>query len=140
MTTYLEPTQANGAALARRGVTGPVVMLNLLRFREVADYSATPDLAPPDPISGAAAFDLYIQHSLPHLRASGGELLFLGKGGPWFIGPEGAGWDCAMLVRQASVQAFFDWAQDEAYLEGIGHRRAALTDARLLPLEESGLG
>ena len=36
-----------------RQTAGNVVMLNLLRFREVADYSAYPDLAPPTPISGA---------------------------------------------------------------------------------------
>jgi hypothetical protein len=28
------------------------------------------------------------------------------------------------------------WAANEAYLEGIGHRTAAIEDARLLPLVE----
>lgn len=106
MPTYLFPTQSSGAALFRRGLTGPVVMLNLLRFRDIADYSDHPDLAPDNPISGAAAFDFYIAHSLPFLRKSGGELLFLGDGGPWFIGPETVHWDKVMLVRQASVETF----------------------------------
>ena len=51
MTTYLEPTPASGAALMRRGLTGPVVMLNLLKFRQTADYSAAPDLTPDSPIT-----------------------------------------------------------------------------------------
>ena len=38
-----------------------------------------------------------------------------------------------MLVRQASLQAFFAFASDEGYLAGIGHRTAALEDSRLLP-------
>jgi hypothetical protein len=38
-------------------IEGGLVMLNLLRFREVADYSANPELAPAAPISGAEAFD-----------------------------------------------------------------------------------
>ena len=41
---YLEPTQKLGAALFSRKIKGEVVMLNLLRFREVADYSLTPDI------------------------------------------------------------------------------------------------
>jgi hypothetical protein len=48
---YLEPTQESGKALIMRNISGPVVMLNLLRFRKVADYSATPQLAPASPIS-----------------------------------------------------------------------------------------
>jgi hypothetical protein len=35
---YLEPTQAVAAALIRRQVAGPLIMLNLLRFREYADH------------------------------------------------------------------------------------------------------
>jgi len=56
-------------------------MLNLLRLGAVADYSASPDLAPEAPISGASAYARYIADTLPHLRASGGDLVFLGAGG-----------------------------------------------------------
>lgn len=136
MSAYLMPTQDAGAALARRRIAGPVVMLNLLRLRQVADYSLAPDLAPRSPISGRAAFDLYIAHTLPLLRESGGDLLFLGDGGAFLIGPPGDGWDLAMLVRQQSVERFFAFARDEAIMAGIGHRTAAVEDARLLPLVE----
>ena len=40
-----------------------------------------------------------------------------------------------MLVRQASAAAFLSFAQDAAYLAGLGHRTAALEDSRLLPLK-----
>lgn len=56
MEPYLEPTQEAGRALLLRSIEGPVVMLNLLRFRKVANYCANPDLAPSEPISGAAAY------------------------------------------------------------------------------------
>ena len=111
-------------------------MLNLLRFRTVADYAATPELAPAEPISGAEAFAQYVAHTLPLLRASGGDLVFLGAGGEFLIGPEDERWDQVMLVRQHSVDAFIAFAADEAYLAGLGHRTAALEDARLLPLVE----
>ncbi|UPG89155.1 DUF1330 domain-containing protein [Luteibacter aegosomaticola] len=134
-TSYLDPTPAAGRAFVMRGLQGEVVMLNLLRFRALADYSAHPALAPSEPISGRTAFDRYIDHTLPFLRESGGELLFLGEGGRFLIGPEHEQWDLAMLVRQSSVAAFLAFTENAAYLEGIGHRTAAIADARLLPLK-----
>ena len=131
---YLEPTQAAGRDLFLRGIEGPVVMLNLLRLRTVADYSASPELAPAEPISGAAAFDRYIAHTRPFLAASGGEVLFLGAGGGLLIGPPDERWDLAMLVRQSGVAAFMAFADDPACMAGIGHRTAAVEDSRLLPL------
>jgi uncharacterized protein (DUF1330 family) len=135
MQTYLEVTQAAGADFFRRRWKGPVWMLNLLRFREQADYSSAPQLAPSEPISGRQAFDRYIEHAQPYLEASGGGLLWLAKAGPWLIGPEQERWDLAMLVEQASVESVLAFASDEAYLAGLGHRAAALLDSRLLPLE-----
>ncbi|HEX3673041.1 MAG TPA: hypothetical protein VHU87_02105 [Rhizomicrobium sp.] len=133
-TTYLEPTMESGGAFFSRGVTGAVTMLNLMRFRAVADYAASPELAPAAPISGAEAFQSYIDHALPFLHQSGGELVFLGAGGNFLIGPMDERWDMAMLVRQASADAFLAFNSNQAYLAGLGHRRAALEDSRLLPL------
>lgn len=138
-TRYLDPTQAAGRAFMMRGISGPVVMLNLLRFRAVADYSASPEIDPGEPISGEAAYDRYVEHTLPFLRESGGELMFMAEGGPFLIGPESERWDRAMLIRQSSVESFIAFASDEAYLTGIGHRTAALEDSRLLPLVETAL-
>ena len=139
MTGHLEPTQEAGREFFRRGIAGPVVMLNLLRFRAVADYAANPELAPPAPISGAEAFDRYVAHTLPYLTRSGGALVFRGEGGPFLIGPADERWDHVMLVRQSSVQSFLAFAQDTGYLAGLGHRTAALADSRVLPLVEQPL-
>jgi hypothetical protein len=133
---YLEPTQEAGRAFWQRGIAGPVVMLNLLRFRTEADYSAHPGLAPATPTSGAEAFNRYIAHTLPYLKESGGELLFLGAADCFLIGPAEERWDLAMLVRQSSVQSFMAFAGNADYLAGLGHRTAALADSRLLPLVE----
>lgn len=136
MQKYLEPSQQSGRAFFMRGIAGKVVMLNLLRFRPVADYSAAPGLAPGEPISGEAAYRLYMQHTMPHLENSGGRLLFYGRGGPFLIGPDDERWDAAMLVEQSSPAAFMAFASNADYLAGMGHRIAALEDSRLLPLEE----
>jgi uncharacterized protein (DUF1330 family) len=136
---YIDPTQEQGRAFVGRKLEGGVVMLNLLRFREVADYSATPHLAPPAPIRGAAAYRLYAEHTLPHLEKSGGEMIFLGKGGAFLVGPMDERWDAVMLIRQRSVASFLAFASDPAYLAGIGHRTAALADSRLLPIAEASI-
>jgi hypothetical protein len=133
---YLDPTQASGHALLQRGVHGEIIMLNLLRFRRVADYSDSPHLASEKPISGAEAYDRDVEHTMPYLIRSGGELLFSGEGGQFLIGPEHERWDRALLVRQSSVDSFMAFATDSAYLAGLGHRTAALEDSRLLPLIE----
>lgn len=132
--TYLDPTQEQGRAFFTRGISGSIVMLNLLRFRPVADYSAHPNLAPASPITGEAAYHLYMEHTLPFLEASGGEVLFYGQGGAFLIGPSNERWDAAMLVQQFSVASFLAFASNQDYLSGIGHRLAALEDSRLLPL------
>ena len=137
---YLDVTQAAGRDFIQRGLQGPVVMLNLIRLRAVADYSASPELAPATPITGAEAFRRYIAHTLPHLHASGGQMLFLGDGGTFLIGPPDERWDLVALIRQSSVDTFLAFAQNADYLRILGHRTAAVEDSRLLALSEaSGL-
>lgn len=139
MSNYLQATQEAAVALIRKGIVGPVFMLNLLRFRKTADYLAAPELAPGSPISGSEAYDRYMVHTLPYLIESGGEVIFFGRGDAFLIGPEEERWDRVMLVKQRSVEAFIAFVRNEAYLEGIGHRTAALEDSRLLPLTELAL-
>ena len=132
----MDPSDKNVVDLFARQITGKITMLNLLRLRDTADYSGLPDLAPSSPISGKEAYDQYIQHTLPYLADSGGELIYLGKGGNYFIGPEGEGWDLVMLVRQNSIEDFIAFASNKEYLKGVGHRTAAVWDSRILPLAD----
>ena len=133
---YLDPTEASAIKLFSRGISGEVVMLNLLRFRDVADYSEFPELEPEHSLSGREAFQKYIDHTLPYLHDSGGSIFFLGEGGSYFIGPPDETWDLVMLIKQDSLQSFMEFASNEEYLSGLGHRSAALLDSRLLPLVE----
>ena len=134
---FLDVTQETGAALFARNITGEVIMLNLLRFRDVADYSANPELMSPDSISGAEAFQKYIDPTLPFLKESGGDVVFLGKGGRYLIGPQEEQWDFVMLIRQNSLSDFLAFSSNQDYLAGSGHRTAALEDSRLLPIVQS---
>ena len=134
---YLAPSDDAARAFFSRPPSGPVVMLNLLRFRPWADYSADPELAPSGAITGEGAYGKYMEHTLPHLERSGGIVLFYGRGGQFLIGPADERWDAVMLVRQASVTAFLAFASNKEYSVGLGHRTAALEDSRLLPLAEA---
>lgn len=133
---YLEPTDESFGRLLGRGITGSVTMLNLLRFRQDADYSEHPELAPAEPITGSQAYDRYAEHTLPFLATVGGELRLMGASGANLIGPTDERWDVVMLVRYPSLEAFMDMAQNDDYRAGMGHRTAALEDSRLLPIVE----
>nr|WP_315153454.1 DUF1330 domain-containing protein [uncultured Flavobacterium sp.] len=134
---HLMPTQEAGRKFVMRQIQGSVVMLNLLRFRDIADYSDNPELMPKEPVSGKQAYQLYIEHTLPFLIKSGGEILFMGKGGDFLIGPSSERWDEVLLIKQNSVNSFIAFESDKDYMKGIGHRTAALLDSRLLPLIET---
>ena len=136
MKRYIEVSQEAGEAFFRRNITGEIVMLNMLKFREVADYSASLELKPAEPITGREAYRKYIEHTEPFLTESGGSLVFIGNGGSYLIGPPDEDWDLVLLVRHKSMASFMAFASDEAFRAGMGHRTAALEDSRLLPLVE----
>jgi uncharacterized protein (DUF1330 family) len=133
---YLEPTEESGRELFTRGIQGPVVMLNLIRLNETADYSNHPELKPDTPISGHQAYQKYMQHTQTFLKQSGGELIFFGEAGKYFIGPSDQQWDLVLLVKQKSLNDFLAFTSNPDYLAGIGHRMAAIRDSRLLPIVE----
>lgn len=103
-------------------------MLNLMRFRDVADYTANLELTPEVPISVAEAFNRYIEHTLPFLRESGGEIMFLSDGGEFLIGPEDERWDLVMMIRQSSAQSFLDFQVIKTTwpVSGIGLQRSKI--------------
>ncbi len=131
---HIEPTQAAGAAFFGAPPPGPITMLNLLRFSDVADYSKHPDLAPASPISGREAYGRYAECVMPLLAKAGSELVFRGDGGSMLIGPPEERWDLVLLVRHRSAAVFLSFASDPGYLAISGHRTAALSDSRLLPI------
>ncbi len=134
--TYLDVTQEAGKEFFTKKSEGSVVMLNLLKFREFADYSKSPELAPTNKISGKEAYQLYMKHTLHFLKSAGSEVIYQGKSHSFLIGPEDEKWDVVLLVKHKSAAKFLEFASDKGYLAGAGHRTAALEDSRLLPIEK----
>lgn len=134
-TSYLNPTDESAKQLFSKSIRGEVIMLNLLRFKEIADYSQFSDIAPITPITGKEAYQIYIDQTLPFLEKSGGEIMLLGKSEHFFIGPMEEKWDLVMIIKQKSLDSFLSFASDPKYQVVIGHREAAIDDSRLLPIE-----
>lgn len=109
----------------------PVVMLNLLRFRDQAAYADT-DQA--EPCSGREAYKRYSQTSLQTIAAVGGRVIFGGKAHEALIAPSGEGWHQVFLVQYPSPAAFRAMMALPQYQACVHHRTAALADSRLVPI------
>lgn len=115
---------------------GKIVMLNLLKFRQKADYTNLEDIKPDEEISGEQAYQLYMEHISPELQKADGRIIYFGKSKDFLIGPELEKWDAVLIVEYESVIRFMEFAQNKNYLKNAGHRTAALEDSRLLPSTE----
>lgn len=108
---------------------GPVVMLNLLRFRAQAAY---PEGSAHAACSGREAYQRYASSVGAHLRVVGGKPVFMGAVEQTLIGPADESWDEALLVEYPSRASFLRMVADPDYLACTVHRTAALLDSRLI--------
>lgn len=114
----IDPTGPGLKAFLADDPGGPVVMLNLLRFR---------------PDGGRAAYADYVAHFAKAGSPFGAELVYAGDGQTALVAEDGQSWDAVMLVRYPSRQAFSDMVRDPAYQQGSHLRTDALVEAVLQP-------
>ena len=112
-----------------------VIMLNLLKFRESADYRNFPNETP---CSGREAFARYETHVIPCIESYGGRFIFSENAKGSVIGPEGENWDKVILVEYPSAQALGEMVASEKYQSFVHHRAAATEDSRLIPTQAAG--
>lgn len=130
--SYLNPDPAKIPALfASLPDNTPIVMLNLLKFREVAEYKGQPA-----DYSGREAYRRYSEIALQKLAQIGARVTYVGDMKATLIGPESEQWDEVLLVRYPSKQAFFGMMQQPDFFEATRHRTAALADSRLIATVE----
>ena len=98
---------------------GPVVMLNLLRFR---------------PDGGRESYRRYAEALGPAINTRYGvQVEYLGDGGRALDAEDGQEWDMVLLVRYPSRQAFADMIRDPEY-QAVSHFRSeALVESVLQP-------
>ncbi len=124
----LTPTAEQVQRLVASDSDRPVVMLNLLRFKERADGID-------EGVSGREAYARYGEAAAPFLAAVGGRLLNAVQAGEVVIGPQETEWDVALLVEYPSRKRFLEMATNPEYLAVHAHREAALADSRLIACE-----
>ncbi|MBX3027822.1 DUF1330 domain-containing protein [bacterium] len=110
--------------------SGPVVMLNLLKFRDRAVYRD----GRADDCTGREAFLRYAALMQRIVERAGGRFLFSGEVQGIVIGRVDEPWDLIGLVEYPSRAAFFRIATS-AEVQEIGvHREAGLAGQILIPL------
>jgi len=111
--------------------TGPVYMVNMVRFRDRADYRGESELPP---CSGREA---YFQRYAPAFNKVARDedygLFWVGNVRGVLVGAEGEHWDDIVIVRYSSFAALRRILESAAYeQEAAPHRRAALADWRFI--------
>lgn len=129
----IDPTADQVRALRDKGRDGPIVMVNLLKFRPSATY---PEGRGAEPCSGAEAYARY-QHAFTVTvgEVSQAEVLYEGPVDQVFIGDPAArdaDWDKVLIVRYPSRQHFLAMMANEGYREALVHRYAGLERTVLL--------
>ncbi len=138
MDKYLEHSQEQGIKFYQNFHNkGKIIMLNMLKFKDKADYTGFDAIKPNRDISGKEAYKLYMDGVSSDLDMLGSKVIFYGSSKHFLIGPEHEIWDAILLVEHVSLEKFMEFAQNEAYLKNLGHRTAALEDSRLLPITKN---
>ncbi len=126
MSTALEPTSEQLAALATRPADAPVVMVNLLKFR-------TP--------GGVESYQRYGSEVAPHLERVGAAVRYLGAAPAFVIGDgERPWWDAILIVEYPTPQAFIDMVTSPEYAKVHEHRAAGLERGELIATSAWSLG
>lgn len=127
--THIDPTREMFAAFRANDRPGPIHMLNLVRFNEVARY---PDGTT---TTGAQAYAAYGRESGPVFAGLGGRIIWRGRFELMLIGPQDEVWDECFIAEYPSVAAFVAMLRDPLYRQAVVHRQAAVRDSRLVRLQ-----
>jgi uncharacterized protein (DUF1330 family) len=117
MTVALYPTAEQIEALLGAADDGPVVMVNLLRYKPRAT-------APDEDVTGEEAYARYSAPMLEFIAARGARVIWTGTIESQVIGTGGEGFHTVALVEYPSRRAFFEIATDPL-VRRIGEHRAA---------------
>lgn len=101
---------------------GPMVMVNLLKFKEKATY---PDGRDPD-LSGRAAYDRYGAAVVDCLKAVGGHVVYSGPVTGMLLGQVEEQWDAVALAFYPSPEAMLRMVAMPEYQAIEIHRYAGL--------------
>ncbi|MXP28967.1 DUF1330 domain-containing protein [Porphyrobacter algicida] len=128
---YIDPSRANFEAFKDLPRDEPIHMLNLLQYRELAEYPAGHANADKG-WTGRRAYEEYGKASGPIFRRVGGRIVWRGAFQTVVTGPEEMRWDDGFVAEYPNAAAFFEMIKDPEYQQAVVNRTAALVDSRLV--------
>ena len=117
------------AAMVDGDLDEPVVMLNLLNYRDLAEPGFGVD-----GLSGRDAYGVYGRKFAELNPRFGGEPIWMGRALNTIIGDED--WDIVILVRYPTRRQFVEMINDPDYQAIAPIRAAALADSRLVEMSQ----
>ena len=141
MTVYIDPSPANFAAFKALPRDEPIHMLNLLRYRDQAEYPEGHEHAGKG-WSGRRAYEEYGKTSGPIFRRVGGTIVWRGAFQTMVTGPEPDDklWHDGFVALYPNSGAFFEMIKDPEYQLAVANRTAALVDSRLMRFKPGEAG
>jgi uncharacterized protein (DUF1330 family) len=111
-----------------KGSSGPVVMVNLLKFKKKAEYKDGRAAAD----DGKTAYNRYGADMLRFVTENGGRVLFIGEVKSLVIGEVEDLWDAVALVEYPSSEAFLKIVTAPEVEKFAIHREAGLEGQLLI--------
>jgi uncharacterized protein (DUF1330 family) len=128
----INPTREQFKAIFGLPLDQPVHMLNLLRFRALAQYAPEDPEAGERAVTGAEAYRRYSDAASPVFAKVGGSQVWIGRPELTLIGSSDEEWGLVFIARYPTAQSFVDMLRDADYKRATRHRTAAVADSRLI--------
>ena len=131
MTIYIDPSRETFEAFKALPRDEPIQMLNLLLYREEAEYPQGHEHAGKG-WSGRRAYEEYGKTSGPIFARVGGTIVWRGTFETVVTGPNDMRWHDGFVAQYPNSGAFFEMIKDADYQAAVVNRTAALVDSRLV--------
>ena len=118
---------------------GPIIGINLLRYRDRASYKSGVIVDGGTDVSGREAYRRYWAVTKDEVTKVGGVVELKGSVLFPLIVPEGEQWDDVVNARYPSRDAFIEMQKSPTYQACLHHRTAGLADTRLVFVSPSEL-
>ena len=115
---FINPTREQFKELMAMDYKGPIMMINLLKFKKEG---------------GREAYGKYEEGCREPLQRIGGQITKPGNCLMTLIGDEE--WDEFFVAEYPSIDAFIEMQRDKEYQAAVSHRNDAIEDSRLIAVK-----
>ena len=116
------PNEEQMAGFLEGDTETPIKMVNLLKFKDKADYKDGRQTN----LSGKEAYQIYADEVQGHLEKVGGQSIFFGEVKRLMLGEVEELWDWVAIAEYPSRKAMLEMVMDSEYQKSEEHRSAGL--------------